>query len=119
LVKEGAYKTWDGLKAAFEDAKSTKPIESTDTLSDLFGDESYKDSASEYESKLSSLAGALETLRNEGSLTAEEMVKLQNTFPDLTEFTTESISAAAFKELDEWIQKIREGMEGMSEEGKE
>jgi len=51
----------------------TKP---TDTLSTLLNDESYKKSAEESASNLSSLTGALETLRTEGQLTAEEMVNL-------------------------------------------
>jgi len=45
-------------------------------LSDLLNDESYQTSAEKSASNLSSLTGALETLRTEGSLTAEEMVNL-------------------------------------------
>ena len=96
-----------------------KAPDSTDTIATLLNDESYKESAEKSASNLSSLTGALETLRAEGQLTAEEMVNLQNSFPDLTEFTTESIQTKAFEELDGWIGKIREGMKGMSDEGKE
>lgn len=118
LVRDGVYKTWEELQKAFEDAKNQKAPESTDTLSTLLNSEDYKSFAETASSNLSSLTGALETLRTEGSLTAEEMVNLQNSFPDLTEFTTKSIQTKAFEELDGWISKIREGMDSMSEEGK-
>ena len=119
LVRDGVYETWEELQKAFEDAKKQKAPDSTDTLATLLNDESYKESAEKSASNLSSLTGALETLRTEGQLTAEEMVNLQNSFPDLTEFTTESIQTKAFEELDEWIGKIRDGMKDMSDEGKE
>jgi hypothetical protein len=39
--------------------------------------------------------------------------------PSLTDFTEGSLKDAAFQQLDSWIQRIREGMSTMSEEGKE
>lgn len=119
LARDGVYKTWEELQKAFEDTKKKKEIQKDGTLSDLLNDESYQSFAETASSNLSSLTGALETLRTEGSLTAEEMVNLQNSFPDLTEFTSEAIQTKAFEELNEWINKIREGMKDMSEEGKE
>jgi len=45
------------------------------------------------------------------------MVTLQEAFPDLKEFTEESISDKALSNLSEWIKKIRSNMDGMSPEG--
>jgi hypothetical protein len=39
--------------------------------------------------------------------------------PSLTDFTESSLKDTAFKQLDAWIQRIREEMTTMSEEGKE
>jgi len=49
------------------------------------------------------LTGALETLRTEGSLTAEQMRDLQEEFPDMTDFSEEGISKFGTKELSNWI----------------
>jgi len=52
--------------------------------------------AEQYESNISSVTGALETLRTQGQLTAEEMAKLQEAFPDFfkstDDFSLEHIS---------------------------
>lgn len=117
LVKDGVYKTWEELQKAFEDTKKKSTPEKEDTLATLFGSEDYKADAEKYESNLSTLSSALETLRTEGSLTAEEMTNLQESFPDLTEFTTEALNEKAFENLNDWIGKIREGMKDMSADG--
>lgn len=119
LVKDGVYNTWEELQKAFEDTKKKSTPEREDTLATLFGSEDYKADAEKYESNLSTLSSALETLRTEGSLTAEEMTNLQESFPDLTEFTTDALNEKAFKNLNDWISKIRENMDGMSDEGKQ
>lgn len=116
LVRKKHYETIEQLESDLEKDYTPKP---TDTLSDVLNDESYKETAEAASSHLSTLTGALETLRTEGHLTAETMVELQNSFPDLTEFTTESLNAKAFEELDAWIKTIREDMDEMSPEGKE
>ena len=45
------------------------------------------------------------------------MTNLQESFPDLTEFTSDALNEKAFKNLNDWIEKIQKGMEGMSDEG--
>lgn len=119
LVKDGVYETWEELQKAFEDTKKKSTPEREDTLATLFGSEDYKTDAEKYESNLSTLSSALETLRTEGSLTAEEMTNLQESFPDLTEFTADVLNEKAFENLNNWISKIRENMDGMSDEGKQ
>ena len=112
---------WESFWEYIEPYLTGKQIikeEKTDVLSNLFNDESYKQKASEYESNLSALSSSLETLRQEGTLTAEQLVKLQESFPDLTEFTDKSLKMKAFDQLDSWITNIRESMDGMSDEGK-
>ena len=104
----------DAVKKATAKVKEILP---SDTFTDILNDETYKDNTDGYESKLSSLSSALEKIRSEGSLTAEEMVKLQESFPDLTEFTAESIQTKAFEELDKWISEIQNHMDGLSPEG--
>jgi hypothetical protein len=37
----------------------------------------------------------------------------------MTEFSESTIQTKAFEELDSWINRIRQGMETMSDEGKE
>ena len=88
-----------------------------DTLSDLFTNEDYKENASNYESKLSSANTALESLRENGELTADEMKTLQEAFPDLTEFSKAAIKDKGFKQLSDWIKEIRSNMDDMSPEG--
>lgn len=114
-------KSWDDLIAKIQEAKeemtSTPEVEKTDTLNDLFNNENYSSAAEGYEKKLSSLTGALENIRSEGKLTAEQMTALQEEFPDMTDFSEEAIGEAAFKQLNGWITLIRENMDGMTPEG--
>ena len=115
LVRKKHYETIEQLESDLEKDYTPKP---TDTLADVLNDESYKETAETASSHLSTLTSALETLRTEGHLTAETMVELQNAFPDLTEFTTESLNEKAFEELDTWIKTIREDMDEMTPESK-
>lgn len=93
--------------------------EATDTLVDVFNKEDYKENAQQYESNLSSTTSALEKLRSEGSLTADEMVKLQQSFPDLTDFSYEGISKAGTKELNNWINELTDNWKDFTPEGLE
>ena len=121
LVKDNSFsgKISDAIKKVVD--QGIKKAPHTDTLKTLLSDETYKSDVdyANYESNLSSLTSALETLRTEGSLTAETMVSLQKSMPSLTDFTEGSLKDAAFQQLDSWIQRIREGMSTMSDEGKE
>jgi len=87
--------TWEQLADAIEKAKKAmsevSDIKPDGTLSDIFNDESYKSSVESNEKSLSSLTSALETLRSEGTLTAESMRDLQEEFPSLTDFTSEGL----------------------------
>ena len=121
LVKDNSFsgKISDAIKKVVD--QGIKKASPTDTLKTLLSDETFKSDVdyANYEGNLSSLTSALETLRTEGSLTAETMVSLQKSMPSLTDFTEGSLKDAAFQQLDSWIQRIREGMSTMSEEGKE
>jgi hypothetical protein len=86
-------------------------------LSDLFANEQYSEDSSKFESKLSSINSALDSLRENGKLTSEEMKTLQESFPDLTEFTEAAISDKGFKQLSDWIKEIRELTKDYDEEG--
>ena len=107
----------DAIKRVIEGIK-VEP-EKDSTLSSIFNDGDYQKDAEGYEKSLSSLTSALETIRTEGKLTAEQMRDLQEEMPDLTDFSEESISKNAFQELDKWIDKIRENWKDMSPEGLE
>lgn len=101
-----------------EEAKKASKIEPQDTLIDIFNDETYKTNAEEYEKKLTSLTGALKTIREEGTLTAEAMRDLQEEFPDLTDFSMQGIEEKATGELKKWIEELRKGYDDLNEEGK-
>lgn len=117
--ENGLPKTFGKLIAAIDEFISRNPEieQASDTLSSLFANEEYKDAASNYESVISAANTALDSLRENGELTAEEMLKLQETFPDLTEFTESAVQDKAFSQLSEWITTIRENMKDMSPEG--
>ena len=106
----------DKYREAQEKAKEIAP---DGTLSSIFNDENYQSAAEGYEKKLSSLTGALETIRTEGKLTAEQMRDLQEEFPDMTDFSKEAISDNAMKTLGEWIGKFKENLDTLSPEGLE
>lgn len=106
LVRTGIYKTWEELQEAFENAKKEKDIEKDGTLQDLFNDESYQTNAEQYEKSLSSLTSALETMRNEGKLSASAMKDLQEEFPNLTDFSEEAIEDLTSSKLGDWITDI-------------
>jgi hypothetical protein len=44
------------------------------------------------------------------------MKNLQESFPDMTDFSEQSLNTKAFEELDKWVSKIQENMKGMSGE---
>jgi len=100
-----------------EARKEIQKVEPTDNLSSIFNDEGYAEKAQSFETSLSSLTGALESLRENGTLTADEMKTLQDSFPDLTEFTEKAISDKAVGKLTEWIKELRANVDGMSAEG--
>jgi len=91
LVRDGVYEEWDKLERAVENKKRTAKVIGDGGLSDILNDEGYQSSAETSEKKLSSLTSAMETLRTEGKLTAEQMRDLQEEFPDVTNFTTDTI----------------------------
>lgn len=96
---------------------ATPEIEKTGTLADLFNNEDYKEKASTFESQISSVNSVLDSLRENGELTSEEMKTLQESFPDLTEFTEAAISDKGFKQLSDWIKEIRTAGKEYGEEG--
>lgn len=122
LVRTGSYDTWEQLQKDFlEQKRRVYESDKTHTLADVLNDEIFKSDVdyNGYESKLSALSSALETLRNEGQLTADTMVSLQQSMPYLTDFSEGGLKTEAFRQLDDWIKRIRQEMSSMSEEGKE
>ena len=113
-ILENVHATFDKMMRYIKDGVKDTP---TDTLSSLFGDESYQKNTEGYEKKLSSLTGALETLRSEGRLTAEAMRDLQEEFPNLTDFSEAGLSKFGTKELTNWISEFKSGWTDFSEEG--
>lgn len=115
LLGEKTYTSFETLRNEISKKREINP---QDTLFDIFNDASYKEKTEEYEKKLSSLSGALKTIREEGTLTAEAMRDLQEEFPNLTDFTTEGIGQKAQEELKAWITELRQGYDGLTDEGK-
>jgi len=113
-------KSWEQLgifiNNANERMKESSDIIKDGTLKDLFNDADYQSNVEGYEKHLSSLTSALETLRSEGSLTAEQMRDLQEEMPNLTDFSVEGISKAAAGELSQWISEFKSGWTDLSEE---
>lgn len=105
------------IKKANEEMSKTPPEVKDGTLQGLFNDEDYQKDAEKYSKNLDTLSSSLQTIREEGTLSADSMKDLQEAFPDLTEFTEEALNEKAFENLDSWVDKIRENMEGMSPEG--
>lgn len=103
------------------DKLNNHPVVNEDTLATLFGDEGYKESAEKYASNLSSITGAMETIRTEGQLTSEQMKELQDTFPDLfksqEDFSFENLSSMGASELSKWVGTIKEAMKDMTPSG--
>lgn len=108
---------FDAIKKVQSRTKNIKTT-NTGTLSDVINDENYQDKSKEYESGLSSLSTALEKLRTDGKLTADELLSLQNTFSDLTDFTSRSLEAKGVEILNKQISDLRENYATASEEGK-
>ena len=120
LLGSKSYKTFQHLWA--DVIKQVTP-KNEGVLSDLFGDENYQKMAEQYESNISSVTGALETLRTQGQLTAEEMAKLQEAFPDFfkstDDFSLEHISDIGAKQFSEWVERIKSSMKTMTPEMQE
>ena len=116
IIPEELFKRIDRFIKKKKEASKPEPV---NELSDIFNSETYSANVSDYETKLSSAADALEKLRTEGSLTSDEMMKLQETFPDLTDFSLEGISKAGTEELTKWISSLTENWKDMSPEGLE
>ena len=120
LLGSKSYKTFQHLWA--DVIKQVTP-KNEGVLSDLFGDENYQKMAEQYESNISSVTGALETLRTQGRLTAEEMAKLQEAFPDFfkstDDFSLEHISDIGAKQFSEWVERIKSSMKTMTPEMQE
>lgn len=113
--------SFDDLKGLIDRAKKAM-VESTDiakegVLSDIFNGELYQSNVEGYEKRLTSLTGALDSLRTDGRLTAEAMMELQESFSDLTDFSIEGISKFGAKELSSWIGEFKSGWTDFSEEG--
>ena len=100
-----------------EKLEAEQEIEKTGTLSDILGNEEFKTRAEGYESNLSSLTSALQTLRDEGSLTAETMKDLQSKWPDMTDFSEKGIQKYATDELKQYINEFKESWTDFSPEG--
>lgn len=120
-VDFGTIKSWEQLTDVIQKAKDKMAeipeVEKDGTLSSIFSDENYQSAAEGYEKKLTSLTSALETLRTEGSLTAEQMRDLQEEFPDMTDFSKEAISDNAMNVLGKWIGEFKDGLDTLSPEG--
>jgi len=113
--------SWEELAEVIQRAKdkmSEAPeLEKDGTLLSILNDEDYSSKAETYEKNLSSLTSALETIRTEGKLTAEQMKELQETIPNITDFSKESLSDTALEELSSWIGEFKKDIDTMSPEG--
>ena len=91
--------------------------EPTNVLSDIFGDETYKENAEKYKSNLSTVTTALKNLKSEGVISPEDKMGLQELFPNLTDFSYEGISKAGIEQLSTWINDITSNWEDFTPEG--
>lgn len=88
-------------------------------LSEVFNDEGYKKNAETYEKAASTLSSSMDTIRQNGKLTAEEMRDLQEDFPDLTDFSYDGLSTKLAKNMTNWVDEIRSHWKEMGFEGQE
>lgn len=120
LLGSNSYKTFQHLWA--DVIKQVTP-KNEGVLSDLLGDENYKKTAEQYEQGISTVTSALETLRTQGRLTAEEMANLQEAFPDFfkssDDFSLEHISDIGAKQFLDWVETIKRSMKTMTPEMQE
>ena len=107
----------DIIERAKKELESTNKETKDGNLFDIFGDENYQANVENYKKNLSSLTSALETLRTEGKLTAEQMRDLQEQFPDLTDFSISGISKQASEELSNWISEFKDAWSDATPEG--
>ena len=118
LNEDNTYSTWEDLLAYLDKFREKEEeIAKNGTLGQIFQDPTYQNDIEGYEKKLSSLTGALQTIRDEGSLTADAMKTLQESFPALTDFSFESISNEAEKQLGGWARRISSEWKDMSPAG--
>ena len=88
-------------------------------LSEVFNDEGYKEKAETFEKAASSLSSSMDTIRQNGKLTADEMRDLQEDFPDLTDFSYDGLSTKLAKNMTNWVGEIRTHWKEMGFEGQE
>ena len=110
-------KIWDYIKPYLTGEKSEIPREGI--LSDILGSETYQANVEQYRTKLSSIGDALSSLAENGHLTNEEMMTLQETFNDMTleDFTTEGLRKRGVEELTNWIDEFKSAWTDFSPEG--
>lgn len=86
-------------------------------LSDVFKSEDFD--MGDFTSKVDAAEQALQSLREAGSLTAEEKISLMDVLPDVTDFDEKSITSAGVKAVKEYVEELRSYAKsfGLGEEG--
>lgn len=97
---------WEYLEPYLTGKAVIKQEDPTDTLSQVFNADGFD--VSNYTSKLSAVETALSSLYENGFLSDQEKVTLQDALPDLSDFDAESIKKAGGDVLKEYIKYIRD-----------
>ena len=97
---------WKYLEPYLTGKAVIKQEDPTDTLSQVFNADSFD--VSNYTSKLSAVETALSSLYENGFLSDQEKVTLQDALPDLSDFDAESIKKAGGDVLKQYIKYIRD-----------
>ena len=105
------------IRAFLKGYQEVDKIQKTGTLGDILNNENFKENVEGYESNLSSLTSALQTLRDEGQLTADTMKDLQSHWSDMTDFSERGIQKYAIDELNKYINEFKDGWTDFSPEG--
>lgn len=103
-------KSWESVWKYLEPYLTGKAVikqeDPTDTLSKVFNADNFD--VSNYTSKLSAVETALSSLYENGFLSDQEKVTLQDSLPDLSDFDAESIKKAGGDVLKQYIKYIRD-----------
>lgn len=99
--------------------KATEEVK-TGTLKELFNNEQFQTETSGFETNISTLSSALDTFRESGELTAEQLTDLYKDIPKLAEFgntlTMEDVGDELWKNVSGYVDKFREFMDELSPE---
>ena len=114
---------WEYIAPYINGEKTARKLRKEGTLEEIIKDESFKSLTDDFEKKVSSLTGAIQTLRENGKLTDDEMADLFNEFPSLASKVAEAggkitesiLSEKSMTEISDWVKAFRSNMDDLSD----